>query len=141
MSIANNYRKLGKKARRAKKYKSNKKNGFYAFRGDSSRHTPNSGTKNCIYSCTFYFIGKSGKKCVIIRDGYNSKLVKNEIKKLLSKFAGSAIIGYIITKRYKDGTIKYSYKRTLENWDRFMSDFSMEYPNAKFLGYINKDRL
>ena len=48
MSIANNYRKLGKKARRAKKYKSNKKNGFYAFRGDSSRHTPNSGTNNCL---------------------------------------------------------------------------------------------
>ena len=140
MSIANNYRKLGRKARRAKKYKNDRKDKSYRHHTNGGKYKSNRGNRNCIYCCQFYYIGKGDSKQVLVRENFQSKIVKRWLKDTLSNFVGNSIIGYVIERRFRDGSMEVSYKRTLENWDKYMDSFYREYPNAVLIGYINKDR-
>ena len=127
----------------ARTNKSGKKVALYKYTDKPSKYKgsrSNGNNKSFVFCCRFYFINGKGNRQVLVRDSDNSKLVKKVIKQLLAEFIPSTIIGYVIEKRYRDGRLNYSYKRTLENWDKYMTDFYEQYPNAKFLGYINKDR-
>ena len=132
--------KLGKRARRTKKHSKNKKTRYYENNVTTKKNYKSKDSESLVMYCyLFYYVGHKGTKQLLSREGSNSKDLKRWLKYTVSNFSSNSIIGCVIRKTYRDGKTTYSYRGTLENWDKYMVGFMRNYPDAKFIGYINKD--